>query len=88
MFPIIEEWESTDESREIFCKRHDVPISTFSYWRTRYAKSRHADQSPKFVKLTPEPPSSDLEIIYPNGVKIRLPHSSSLSDLRTLIHLI
>lgn len=91
MFPIIEEWESSDENREAFCRRHNVSLSTFSYWRTRYAKSKigaTAHQQGKFIELSPETFEDYLEILYPNGVRLRLPSGSSLSSLQTLIGLV
>ena len=87
MFPIIEEWENCNESRETFCQRHNLPLSTFSYWRTKYAQGRSTTSEPGFVKLRPELHDS-LEVIYPNGVRVRLSQNSSLADLRALIQLV
>ncbi len=86
MFPIIEEWERSSESREEFCNRHNLQLSTFSYWRTRYAKST-ANPTPGFVQVDPGL-DENLEVIYPNGVIIRLPGTSSLSQLQALIGLV
>jgi transposase-like protein len=93
MFPIIKKWESTTESQSSFCQRHDIGMSTFSYWRSRYSKSknisRHKGDTPHFTQLVAKDSSSpQLEIIYPNGVKIRLSESSSLADLQALIQLV
>lgn len=86
MFPLIEEWENSNESREAFCHRHNLQLSTFSYWRSRYIKSK-VRPATSFVELQPNL-GEDLEIIYPNGVKIRLTGNSPLSQIQALIRLV
>lgn len=90
MFPIIEEWESSPESMGQFCERHQIPKSTFSYWRTRYSKNNQKSRvnRAEFLEVRMDHVSVDLEIIYPNGVKLRLPQNSPMSQLRTLIQLV
>ena len=89
MYPIIEEWESTSENMTTFCARHQIPKSTFSYWRTRYSKSKKLQKDqPGFTELVSEPVCTDLEIHYPNGVKLRVSSASSLTQLRALIQLV
>lgn len=87
MFAIIEQWESSQESREAFCQSHNLPVSTFSYWRTKYAKAKEQPREPGFVQLKPRI-SDNLEVIYPNGVRVKVPQGSSLADLRALIQLV
>lgn len=86
MYPLMERWEESLTPRTVFCEEHKIPLSTFSYWRSRYLRSKEQEPS-GFVKLEPEWLLS-LEIVYPNGVKVRLPEKTSLSDLRTLIELV
>jgi hypothetical protein len=87
MFELMRQWEECDEDRISFCKSNGLALATFSYWRTKYRKSQEASASRGFVELKPIS-SLSLEIIYPNGVIIRLPQSSSLSDLKALVQLI
>lgn len=87
MFPLIREWEESNERRDAFCEKHNLPVSTFSYWRTRYARSQKAAVQPGFVKLQAEV-EGHLEVVYPNGVKVRLPQGSSLAEVRSLIKLV
>ncbi|WP_115870540.1 IS66 family insertion sequence element accessory protein TnpA [Marinoscillum furvescens] len=85
MFALIEQWKNSAESRKAFCRRHNIAPSTFSYWYAKYQKTESAVK-PGFVEVQPHL-SRSLELIYPNGVKIRLPHDTSLSELRTLLQL-
>lgn len=87
MFAIIEQWESSQESREAFCQSHNLSVSTFSYWRTKYAKAKKQAGEPGFVQLQ-ACMSDNLEVIYPNGVRVKVPQGSSLADLRALIQLV
>ena len=87
MFDLISRWEDSDEGRTTFCNAHGVTLSTFSYWRTKYRKSKKAMSSKGFVELKPTL-SMGLEVVYPNGVIVRLPQTSSLSDLRALVQLV
>lgn len=88
MFALIEQWKESSEPRKAFCQRHHIAPSTFSYWCTKYAKvNGTSQQAGGFVEVQPSLRDS-LEVIYPNGVKIKLPQDVSLSDLRTLIQLV
>lgn len=86
MFNLIRLWEESDENRETFCKANNLTISTFSYWRTKYRKSQ-ADTLDGFIELKPSS-GSVVEIVYPNGVIIRLPHTTTLSEMKALIRLV
>ena len=85
MFPLIESWESSTKNQEQFCRSHHVRLSTFTYWRSKYRKS----QNPScdiFTELRPEF-STNIEVIFPNGVKVCLPKDSGLSTIQALIRL-
>ena len=86
MFPLMDRWEESQDTQAAFCEANDIPLSTFTYWRGKYLESRNERHS-VFTKLEPEWASS-LELVYPNGVKVRLPESTSLSDVRMLIQLV
>ena len=86
MFPLMVQWESSSESRESFCELHSISLSTFSYWRGKYLKAQDTADSAGFIRLQPST-LSQLELQYPKGVKICLPEQTSLSVLRSLVHL-
>jgi len=86
MFPLISEWEESKATQAAFCELHNITMSTFAYWRGKYLESKD-HQPPGFKKLELEW-STSLEVVYPNGVKIRLPERMSLSEVRMLIQLV
>ena len=87
MFSLIRQWEESEKNRATFCKEFGLTVATFSYWRTKYLRALRSDTSGEFVELKPLT-QIPMEIVYPNGVIIRLPQSSSRSDLKALIRLI
>jgi hypothetical protein len=88
MFAMNESWECSQEPQSHFCKRHEVTLATFGYWRTKYLKDKNITRPAlgSFIGLHPQLPEG-LEIVYPNGVRIRMPQSSPLTDVQALIHL-
>jgi len=85
MFSLIAEWESSGLDRSSFCELHDIKVSKFSYWRTRYKKSQPlSPNTTNFVKLQPSLESS-VEVIYPNGVKVVLPSVNDTATISALI---
>lgn len=88
MFELIEKWEDCGQSREHFCQEHNLNLSQFAYWRTKYLKahpSKEIDEA--FIPVKPAT-DSGLEIKYPNGVSIKVPENTSTAQLQSLIHLL
>lgn len=85
MFALIKEFESSDLNGREFCKTKGLVPSTFYYWKKK--KAREEAGSFGFVAINP-PPATDgtLELIYPNGTRIRL-GSSQISLLSKLLRL-
>ena len=83
MYALVAEWEQCGQTREAFCKAQGMSLGTFAYWRSKYQED-HPVGSPSFIKLGTCVTSS-IEITYPNGVMVKLPGESSLSDVRALI---
>mgnify|MGYP001793757952 CR=1 FL=1 len=97
MFSLIELWEQSKESQSNFCANHGVSLSKFGYWRNKWLASRASSeeaQSSSFIPILAEQsqhspsvdPASGYEIIYSNGVRLRLPHLD-LSVLPQLLSL-
>lgn len=88
MMVLMREWTSGNQSREDFCNDHGLTLSTFGYWRTQYRKQTDPQAACKgFIQLTTIP-QSRLEVVYPNGVMVRLADDCSLAQLRSLIDLV
>lgn len=86
MFSLCQQWEESGETRESFCKRHQINIGKFSYWRSQYL----AEEKPRedeFIAIDPSL-NSGMEIRYPNGVVLKIPEKTSLAELKSLICLI
>lgn len=89
MLSLCRQWEESGETREAFCKRHQINVGKFSYWRSQYlaeAKSQEDD----FIAIPPVTPAmnSGMEIRYPNGVVLKIPENTPLAEVKALICLI
>ena len=84
MFALIEEFEGSPLNGRDFCKDKGLLPSTFYYWKKKKASKTTSEG---FVEITP-PHSSDrtLELIYPNGIRLRL-EASQLSLISKLLRL-
>lgn len=93
MYAIIRELEASGLTQEVFLKKRDISKSTFGYWRKKYLQDHLPKQAPSSrlipVQIEPETnpltESSNLEIIYPNGVRIILSGQVDAKQVRKLI---
>ena len=93
MFQLIEEWEQSGESQTSFCKNKNVSFHTFYYWLRRYKDQPQGTTTSKaFIPVTipvnKKTSNNEIEIHYPNGVRIVLPKNSDLSMVRTFINMV
>ena len=99
---LLEEQRQSGLSIIEFCSNHGIVPSTFHYWKKKLTgKPPVHDFIPLVVKppevaVTPGatmsdlPPSGNeslLELVYPNGVIVRIKREVDLPHLRSLIHL-
>ena len=72
----IEDWCSSGLSQVEFCKRHNLALSTFRWWRRRLSEEAH-DETCGFVELhvapEPESPGDRAELMFPSGVRLCVP---------------
>ena len=87
MFSLCRQWEESGETRESFCKRHQINVGKFSYWRSQYIAEGEKPQEDGFIPITPAM-KSGMEIRYPNGVVLKIPGKTPLAELKALICLI
>jgi len=72
MFALIDEFEISDLNGRDFCKAKGLLPSTFYYWKKKKAR-RDTGSGTGFVTIGPNPVmDGTLELIYPNGVRLRL----------------
>jgi len=92
MYPLVKKWESSGQSRVAFSQFHGVPIHTFQYWVRKYQKEQALGSAPisksKFIPLSVQPlPNHQLELCYPNGVRLQIQGHLNSSYLQELIQL-
>lgn len=78
MFSLVEDWRASGLTQKVFSSLHGINIGTFSYW---VARSKEAGSvSGSFVELshTPSSSRSQIEVIYPSGVRVKTERDLSL----------
>lgn len=72
MFALIEAYERSDLSGRDFCRDKGLVPSTFYYWKKKKAQMETGSDT-GFVTIGPNPVTEgNLELIYPNGIRLRL----------------
>lgn len=100
MFALIEAWEQSTQAQPDFCAQHNITLSKFGYWRSKWLalQSSTSPESTSFIEIETPPNSKQkkkatiskpsdtqgYEIVYPNGVRLCLPEL----DLSVLPHLL
>lgn len=83
MLSLIEQWQESGKTQQVFCQEHEVTFSTFYYWLKRYRRSM--DES-NFLPVEISS-GSCIEIRYPGGVILQIPAATKLSIVKQLISL-
>ena len=94
MFALVEQYlEGTQTILEI-SKENDIASSKFKYWQGIYYKTHNKRKRSKkstsaFIEIKPTRISNykNIELEYPNGVKLRLADTSGI-DLKSLINIV
>jgi len=88
MFTLVDQWRSSGQKRDEFCRAHQIKVSTLSYWITRKNKADAPEVKPAgFVRVDPGRSyrsAEAIEIVYPNGVRLRV-GAGNRSDIGALI---
>jgi transposase len=102
MYLAVELWEGSGLSQAMYSKQAGLSRSVFKYWLKKYRgeKERSKKVASKLpetfipIKLFSNPEeqlekieSSNIEILYANGVKVNCPLSMDVVDLQTLINI-
>ena len=74
MAAMIADYHQSGLSLKSFCDQEQIKLPTFLYWR----KKLQTKEQSAFVPISTGSSSfrepSSIELLYPNGVRIRLPH--------------
>ena len=85
MTSLIEIWQESGKTQQVFCQEHDLTFSTFYYWLKRYR--REINESSFLPVEINSSTQSSIEIRYPDGVILQLPAAIKLSVLKQLLSL-
>jgi len=87
----ITSWQQSEQSQKEYCLANNLPLYKFHYWihKLRGSQNPIADS---FIPVhmqqsSPSASASDLEIAYPNGVRLKVP-SGDVQFIGQLIRLI
>ena len=92
MYPLIETWELSNQSRSAFCELQGVNIHTFGYWLQKYRKENglpsKGELGKNFISLqVRDTLDAGVELSYPNGVRLNFRGAVSVAYLSSLIQL-
>lgn len=87
-FSLIELYNNAAITAKVFCQQEGIRLSNFYYWRKRY-RSLDAGFIPLAItgKAISRGSDSGYEIVYPNGVILRLAQPVPLNVLSPLLRL-
>ena len=91
MFQLVEEWKLSGENQISFCQNKNLHYHIFHYWLRRFKDQKSPAGNafiPVSIPISEQTSSSEIEILYPNGVRIVLPKHSDLSMVRTFIKMV
>lgn len=83
MLSMIADWQQSGMSKKRYCAGNGINEATFYYWFSR-SKEKQAG-SDGFITIDKVVKNSDIEVIYPNGVRIKA--DTDLGLLSQLIRL-
>jgi hypothetical protein len=91
MYPIVESYMRSDQSREAFCQEAGISVSALSYWQTKYRKSQSLNagqSSSSFIPISVSPSQgveAVLELVLGNGKRLRFMGYPEVDYLQQLI---
>ncbi len=95
IYSLIRKWESSGLTQEQFFKEHKISKSTFGYWRKKYLRDQTEVEAPSKIIpvhiippdiVKPATPAENIEIVYPNGVRVLCPSQVETSRIKALIN--
>lgn len=89
MFALIDQWQQSGQSQQLFCSQSGVAKSIFYYWLKKYRMMQQdiAGFIPVNIRSTNQHFKHTIEVQYPNGVSLRLSGIAGVSVLKALINL-
>lgn len=86
MFELVEECLHSGKTQKQYSQEVGIGYAKFNYWVCRYRKHQQPLTTAGFIKVDTLPVSEELEICYPNGVRLKTT-GADLSLISQLIRL-
>jgi transposase-like protein len=83
MLSLVERWQESGKTQQLFCQENNLTYTTFYYWLKRYRRGQ--DES-SFLPVEISS-GTNIEIRYPGGIILQLPAAVKLSALKQLLTL-
>ncbi len=77
MLSMIADWHQSGKSKKAYCAENGINEATFYYWFSR-SKANDTAVRGSFITIDKARGKSDVEIIYPNGVRIKAENDLAL----------
>ena len=99
MYSLVAKWRGSGLSQNKFCIDENISKSTFGYWVTKFRKekglTRSSLKNPKtFIPIelprtmsSPIAEVDQIEIVYPNGIRLSCPVNIDSVQLKSLINI-
>ena len=92
MYPLVAKWQKSGQSKLHFSQAHGLKAHTFHYWIKKYEKEKGVksatNSKDKFIPLSVRSiPSTQIELSYPNGVRLQIMGQVSSDYVGQLIKL-
>ena len=93
-YDLINKWQASGVSQEKFFEEHHIAKSSFGYWRKKYLREQSASTFPSQMipvhilppeHVNPIQQNPNLEIVYPNGVRVVCPAQIDVQKIKDLI---
>lgn len=88
MYPKIELWYQSGQSKQAFCESAGLRLHVFDYWRKKYeAESKGGSSVPGFCEVQPDQGSlnSVVRVVYPSGLVVEFGQVPEMSYLQSLL---
>lgn len=86
MFELVEDCLRSGKTQKEYSQQAGLGYAKFNYWACKYRKQQQPMTTAGFIKVDTLPVSEELEICYPNGVRLKAT-GADLSLISQLIRL-
>jgi hypothetical protein len=72
----IKAWQTSKQSQHQYCHENNLAYHTFIYWHNKFRHKQNLIEQafiPVQMGQPPDPTKVELELSYPNGVRLRVP---------------